>query len=97
MGGKYLTYGYYTSDIPIMTTEAKMNGWLVLLNEIITIVEDRVSGLILAKEAEKPEGEAIRIREAVTDWRQFPSVNVVAEFLKAPKLAITYRLSVHHK
>jgi hypothetical protein len=97
MGGRYATYAFHHCDRPNLATENKMEGWYVLLKEITAAVDKIIDGLMLAKLTEKPEGGSIAQRATVIDWRQFPQAYVDDDFIRSPKMAVSFRLSVHHK
>lgn len=92
MGGRYTSYVFNTYDVPNMTTDKNMVGWFVVLKDIIKRVNEIIEGLILAKQAEKPEGQGIEIRGVVVDWRSYPAVDISHGEIK-----VSLRVSLHHK
>jgi len=92
MGGGYKSYVFRTYDVPSLTTDKKLKGCYITLQEIIESVDKIIDGLILAKQAEKPECEEVKCREVVVDWRSFPRVDIVHN-----NIQVVFRVSIHHK
>ena len=92
MGGGYISYVFRIYDVPCMTTDKKLKGLYTTLRQIIKDVDNYIDGLILAKQAEKPECEEVKCREVVVDWRSFPRVDIVHN-----NIQIAFRVSIHHK
>jgi len=92
MGGGYISYVFRVYDVPCMTVDSKLKGFYITLREIIKDVDNRINGLILAKQAEKPEGDEVKCREVIVEWRSFPHVNI-----KHDVIHIAFRVSLHHK
>jgi hypothetical protein len=85
MGGKYTSYAKLWYELPCLTH-------LSTLTKITEWVDSIVNGLINAKQSEKPEGDEVKIRDVVVDWRMFPKVEI-----EGNKMHIFMRLSVHHR
>jgi len=92
MGGGYKSYVFRVYDVPCLTVDKKLEGFYILLRDIIKDVDNIIDGLILAKQAEKPEGTGVECREAVVDWRSFPYVEIDHNVIQ-----VAFRVSIHHK
>ena len=98
MGEVYKTYSFLTHDIPRMTGEEDFEGLQSCLDQIRLNIDNLLSGLIQAKSAEKPEGGEIKTRDVQVHWRIFPYIEInEGNFGNAPKMATTFRISLHHK
>jgi len=92
MGGNYKSYSFITYDVPCMTVDSKLEGFYTTLQDIIKRIDNIIDGLMLAKQAEKPEGTGVKCREVVVDWRSFPYVEIDHNVIQ-----VAFRVSVHHK
>ena len=92
MGGSYKSYAFHTYDVPCMTAEKKFEGFYIALRDVIKGVDGIIDGLVLAKQAEKPEGAGVECRDAVVDWRIFPYVEIDNSAIQ-----VAFRVSVHYK
>lgn len=92
MGDSYKSYSFHNYDVPCMTTDNKLKGFYITLQEIIKSINDLIDGLILAKQAEKPEGKDVKHRETVVEWRSFPYVEIDHNVIR-----VAFRISLHHK
>ena len=98
MGDNYKTYGFLTYDIPGMTNNENFSGLQHCLDKAKLDVNNLLSGLIQAKSAEKPEGGETKARDVQVHWRSFPTVEInEGNFENAPKMAVFFRISLHHK
>ena len=92
MGGRYKSYVFLVYDVPCLTPDKKNEGFYIALRDIIKDVDNIINGLILAKQAEKPEGTGVQRRDSVVDWRIFPYVEIDHNVIQ-----VAFRVSVHHK
>lgn len=98
MGEEYKTYAFQHFDIPHLTSDRRFSGLQSSLVQITTSIENIISGLIQAKKVEKPEGGQIEDREVQVHWRSFPSIEInEGDFENSPKMAVFFRISLHHK
>jgi hypothetical protein len=89
----YKTYAFELLYIPCPTC-----GLEPALDKITAEVSHLVHGLVEAKKAHKLEGVKIQSREVQIHWRQYPEVEFNEFLSNSPqKLAVTFRISVHHK
>jgi hypothetical protein len=93
-----LDHVYETYAFELLNTICLTCGLEPALYQITSKVENLVYGLVEAKKAHKLEGSKIQSRDVQIHWRQYPAVEF-NEFLSetSQKLAVTFRLSVHHK
>ena len=98
MGDNYKAYGFLSYDIPQMTHTENFSGLQYCLDKTRSDVDNLLSGLIQAKSAEKPEGGETKARDVQVHWRSFPTVEInEGNFENAPKMAVFFRISLHHK
>ena len=98
MGEVYKTYSFLTHDIPGMTGEEDFEGLQCCLDQIKLNIDNLLSGLIQAKTVEKLEGSETKTRDVQVHWRIFPYIQInEGDFENAPKMAVFFRISLHHK
>ena len=98
MGENYKTYGFLSHDIPSMSHAENFSGLQYCLNQTRLDIDNLLSGLIQAKSAEKPEGGETKTRDVQVHWRSFPTVEInEGDFEHQPRMAVFFRISLHHK
>lgn len=91
-GGDYISYAFRICDVPPCASSDKFKGFYIALREIIKDVDNIIDGLMLAKQAEKPQCHEVECREATVEWRSFPHVEIDYN-----EIQVYFRCSVHHK
>ena len=96
-GGEYTTYAIESEDAPTRTERGDFHYGRCYMKSLKVEISSIIDGLVIAKEAEKPEGQSVLKRGVEVHFRSYPEISYISETEEdEARVKCTFRISVIH-